>query len=72
MPMDMLKNKDWQAREMSIDPAYDVQVATADGDYEQEEDTVDTKVLYQRFQEKVDKNLIQATRKADLRGNQGG
>ena len=71
VPFEQLKTKDWLARDMMIDPAYEVTVmsGTADGEPE-EEDTVDTKVLYERFLDKVDKNLIQVTRKADLRNQQ--
>ena len=36
----------------------------------EEEDTIDTKVLYERFLDKVDKNQIQVIRKGDLRGQQ--
>jgi len=57
MPMEMLKNKDWQAKEMSIDPAYEIQLASTE-DGEQEEDTNDKRVLYQRFLEKKDRGMI--------------
>lgn len=69
VPFQMLSNKDWLAKDMSIDPAYDVQIQSAAADGEpDEEDTVDTKVLYERFMDKVDKNMIQVIRKGDLRG----
>lgn len=65
----MLNHKDWLAKDMQIDPVYDVQVASAAGEGEaEEEETIDTKVLYERFLDKVDKNLIQVVRKGDLRG----
>ena len=71
VPFELLKNKDWPAKDLSIDPAYDIQVASAATEGEpEEEDTIDTKVLYERFLDKVDKNLIQVIRKGDLRGQQ--
>ena len=71
VPFVNLNNKDWLARDMAIDPAFDITVHTAAGDgVEEEEDTVDANVLYQRFQEKINKNLIQGNRKAEQRGNQ--
>ena len=69
VPFNKLNNKDWLARDMAIDPAYDISVLTAayeDGT-EEDDTTVDVKVLYDRFQDKVSKNLIQANRKADNR-----
>lgn len=69
VPFEMLNHKDWLAKDMQIDPVYDVQVASAAGEGEaEEEETIDTKVLYERFLDKVDKNLIQVVRKGDLRG----
>ena len=56
VPFGNLNNKDWLARDMAIDPAFDITVQTAD--QEEEEGTVDVNVLYERFQEKVEKNLI--------------
>ena len=54
---------------MAIDPAFDITVNTASGEPEEEEGTADFKVLYDRFNDKVNKNLIQGNRK-DQRGNQ--
>jgi len=45
VPFNNLNNKDWLAREMAIDPAFDITVHTG----EEEEDTVDVKLLYSRF-----------------------
>ena len=70
VPFAMLSNKDWLAKDMQIDPAYDVQVMGAPDGEPEEEDTIDTKVLYERFLDKVDKNQIQVIRKGDLRGQQ--
>ncbi len=57
IPFYKLTLKDWTAREMSIEPAFDVTVATT-ADQEEEEGSIDINLLYQRFQEKVGKNLI--------------
>ena len=47
VPFVNLNNKDWLARDMAIDPAFDITVHTAAGDgVEEEEDTVDANVLY--------------------------
>ena len=61
VPFNNLNNKDWLARDMAIDPAFDITVHTA----EEEEDTVDVNQLYNRFQEKMAMNQIQGNRKAD-------
>ena len=53
---------------MSIEPAFDVTVATSAD--QEEEGSIDINLLYQRFQEKVGKNLIQGNRKNDLRPGQ--
>ncbi len=50
VPFNNLNNKDWLAREMAIEPAFDITVHTAAGDTEAEEESlIDTKQLYQRF-----------------------
>lgn len=70
VPFAKLNNKDWLARDMGIDAAYDISVLTAaneEGIEGQEEDTVNVKTLYDRFQDKVNKGLIQPVRKADAR-----
>ena len=56
IPFYKLNQKDWTAREMSIEPAFDVTVATSAD--QEEEGSIDINLLYQRFQEKVGKNLI--------------
>ena len=66
VPFNNLNNKDWLAREMAIDPAFDITVHTA----EEEEDTVDMNQLYARFQEKMAMNQIVGNRKADAKANQ--
>ena len=63
IPFNRLTNKDWHARDMAIEPAYDVTVDTG----EEEEGSTDINVLYSRFQDKVDKNLISGNRKQDKR-----
>ena len=65
VPFGALNMKDWHAREMAIDPAFDITVHTAADAIEEEEDTVDVNVLRERFTEKINKNLIQGNRKAD-------
>ena len=67
VPFNNLNGKDWMAKEMSIDPAYDITMHTAAGEGEQQEEegTTDVGLLYQRFQDKVEKKLIQGNRKAD-------
>ena len=57
VPLGSLINKDWLAREMNIDPAFDITVHTQN-DQEEEEATPDVNLLYERFQEKVERNLI--------------
>ena len=66
VPFNHLNNKDWLARDMAIDPAFDITVQTA----EEEEDTVDVNQLYARFQEKIESNQIQGNRKVDVKGQQ--
>ena len=66
VPFNNLNNKDWLARDMAIDPAFDITVHTA----EEEEDTVDVNQLYARFQEKLNMNQIVGNRKADGKTNQ--
>ena len=56
VPLNALNSKDFKQAEMAIDPAYDITVHTADA--EDEEDTTDVNVLYQRFQNKIEQNLI--------------
>lgn len=68
VPFNCLNNKDWLAREMAIDPAFDITLHTAaDSNQEnpEDEETVDINLLYTRFQDKIDKNLIQGNRKVD-------
>ena len=48
VPLEALNNKDWLAREMGIDPAYDITVHTLN-DQEEEEATPDVNLLYERF-----------------------
>ena len=61
-----LNNKDWLARDMAIDPAFDITVHTA----EEDEDTVDVNQLYNTFQKKMLQNQIVGNRKADGKANQ--
>ena len=65
VPFNNLNNKDWLARDMAIDPAFDITVHTA----EEEEDTVNVNDLYARFQEKMQMNQIVGNRKADPKTN---
>ena len=67
IPFNKLNSKDWLAREMAIEPAYDITVASTVDQPDEEEGSVDVNVLYARFNEKVEKNLIQGNRKLDLR-----
>ncbi len=47
VPFADLNNKDWLARDMAIEPAFDITVHTAAGDTEAEEESlIDTKQLY--------------------------
>ena len=69
IPFNKLTNKDWHARDMAIEPAFDVTVETSAATGEDEEGSTDTNVLYRRFQEKVERNLITGNRKP-VKGNQ--
>lgn len=57
VPFDLLNLKDWTAKEMQIDPVSEIKIesATGEGDHDEEE-TIDTKELYQRFLDKIEKN----------------
>ena len=71
VPFGQLNSKDWLARDMAIDPAFDITVHTAaDSNTEaEEEETTDIHLLYKKFHEKMDQNLIQGNRKADQKTN---
>ena len=69
VPLAAMTNKDWLARDMNIDPAFDITVHTQN-DQEEEEATPDVNLLFERFQEKVERNLIQGNRKNDQKQQQ--
>ena len=70
VPFNALTNKDWLARDMAIDAPYDITMRTTDDNGEEEDAVLDVDTLYKRFQEKLEKNLIQCNRKAEVKGNQ--
>lgn len=71
IPFTKLTQKDWLARDMAIEPAYEITVDTT-ADQEEEEGSVDVNTLYDRFQDKIAKDMIRGNRKNDARTNQLG
>lgn len=57
---------------MAIEPAYEIVVEATTDQPEEEEGSIDVNVLYSRFQDKLQKDLIRTNRKNDARQNQAG